>query len=60
MTKIKRYEQNNTASGDDKYSCVIILEIEYTVKEFIEAILTRSFILMNMDISKLIMKHRCI
>lgn len=43
MTKIKRYKQNNTASGDDKYSCVVILEIEYTVKEFIEAILTRSF-----------------
>ena len=43
MTKIKRYEQNNTASGDDKYSCVVTLEIEYTVKEFIEAILTRSF-----------------
>ena len=43
MTKIKRYELNNTASGDDKYSCVVTLEIEYTVKKFIEAILTRSF-----------------
>ena len=43
MTKIKRYELNNTASGDDKYSYEVILEIEYTVKEFIEAILTRSF-----------------
>ena len=43
MTKIKRYEQNNTASGDDKYSCVVTLEIEYTIKEFIESILTRSF-----------------
>ena len=43
MTKIKRYEQNNTASGDDKYSSEVILEIEYNVKQFIEAILTRSF-----------------
>lgn len=43
MTKIKRYELNNTASGEDKYSYEVILEIEYTVKKFIEAILTRSF-----------------
>ena len=43
MTKIKRYEQNNTASGDDKYFYVVTLEVEYTVKQFIEAILTRSF-----------------
>ena len=43
MTKIKRYELNNTASGDGTNAYKIVLEKECTVKEFIEAILTRSF-----------------
>ena len=40
MTKIKRYEQNNTASGDDTNAYKIVLEKECTVKEFIATILS--------------------
>ena len=40
MTKIKRYEQNNTASGDGTNAYKIVLEKECTVKEFIATILS--------------------
>lgn len=40
MTKIKRYEQNNTASGDGTTAYKIILEKQCIVKEFITTILS--------------------
>ena len=40
MTKTKRYELNNTASGDGTNAYKIVLEKECTVKEFIATILS--------------------